>query len=508
VSECRSFIREEFGKAYLPSRARTYKSAKRAQEAHEAIRPTSVNRTPEALKPFLSRDQHRLYDLIWRQFVACQMEPAVFAHTRIDVEAGRGLFRARGKVLRFDGYLRAVGGAKVEARGKKKAEPLLPDVSAGNRLELRELTATQHFTQPPPRFTEATLVKALEKEGIGRPSTYAQIIRTIQERKYVKQEQRAFHATPLGMLVTDKLIKHFPDILDTRFTSKMEDELDKVEEAKMAWQEAVQDFYTVFEMDLLRAKEEMRGVNEDPEPSEYICENCGKGMVYLWNKWGRFLGCSGYPDCQTSHSVDDEGLIRRDEASEHVCDQCHKPMVIKSGKRGKFLACTGFPNCKRTMSLDATGAPVKEERVEIDCETCGAPMVVKNGRRGQFLGCSAYPKCRTTRPWPPTPEGEAPAGEAPTVEESCPDCGKAMTLKRGRRGPFLACTGYPACKKTKPAPAGMRPKPKPAGIDCDKCKKPMVIRQGYRGEFVACTGYPKCRNTKSMKDLAVLQGQT
>jgi DNA topoisomerase-1 len=523
LTEVREFIAQTYdkgrvgGTSYLPDKARRYKSeAKGAQEAHEAIRPTSVFRTPDSLAEHLTPDQLRLYRLIWERFVASQMKAAIYTLTTIEVTAARGLFRASGKVLKYDGHAK-VSGVKV-----KEDEAMLPAVAERDRLALGELATTQHFTQPPPRYTEATLVKMLEKAGIGRPSTYAQIISTIQTRGYVKKEHRKFFATDVGMIVTDKLVRHFPDIMETEFTSRMETELDEIEEAKRDWQDVLRAFYKMFEADLERAKKEMKHVNEEGRVTDWKCPNCGKSLAEKRNRWGKFLGCSGYPDCSYTVGVDEEGKPKpkvEAQVTEHVCEKCGKPMVIKRGRRGEFLACSGYPKCKNARDLTPEGKPAAPRKIEttILCDRCKKNnMVVRMGRRGPFLGCGGYPKCRNTRDL--TPEeakaagielpaefavaADSAASEAPKVDVKCPECGRPMAVRRGPRGSFLACTGYPECKKTQPVPAEMREKPKPSGENCDKCGKPMMIRYSRRGPFQGCSGYPECKNAKPLGDAA------
>ncbi len=534
VQACRELVRKRFGEAYLPEKPRRYKSeAKGAQEAHEAIRPTDVTRTPESLERFLDPDHLKLYRLIWNRFVASQMKNAIYVLTTIDVEAGRGLFRTTGKVLKFDGHAR-VSGVKV-----KPDEPMLPPLAPGEVVDLADLATTQHFTQPPPRYTEATLVKSLEKLGIGRPSTYATIISTIQARGYVKKEHRKFFATDLGLIVTERLVKHFPDIMEYEFTSRMESELDDVEESRRDWQEVIRDFYRPFTADLERARVEMKHVNQEPVPSPFKCEKCGKKLVYKLNKYGRYLACSGYPDCKNTLGIDEEGNPKpksEDRPTDEVCPRCGSPMVIKSGRRGEFFACSGYPKCRYTLDMTADGKPAPPRSLPSDekCEKCGREMVIRRGRRGPFLGCTGYPKCRSTRELPEDQAAEAAAqlgipapvpGAAGTAanggggaggaaakvpadtpigtvtDEKCDNCGKPMAVKMSRRGRFLGCTGYPECKSAKSlggGAAGGRPPPQPSGETCDKCGRPMVVRYSRRGPFQGCSGYPECKNAKPL----------
>ena len=439
LEACREHIRSTLGETFLSPKPNVYKSGKGAQAAHEAIRPTDVMRTPEVLKQHLKRDQLRLYRLIWERFVASQMAPARWAVTEITVEAGDHLFQTRGKRLLFQGHL------KVWKEEKKTgAEARLPAVKEGDALRLRRIDLSQHFTQPPPRFTEATLVKTLEKEGIGRPSTYAPIISTIQDRGYVNLRERKFFATEIGKIVTDQLVEHFPRILDVDFTSKMEDDLDRIEEAEAEWTHVLKDFYDLFEKNLARAKDGMRDFKKDAKPSGETCEKCGGRLLYLVNKHGWFLGCENYPDCRTTVSLDEKGTPVRVRETEHKCPLCGKPMLLRTGRRGPFLGCSGYPECRNTVSVDEEGNPLWPEETGETCEKCGSPMVVKRGRRGPFLACTAYPACRSTRPLP----GEKKKAPQETGD-LCEKCGKPMVIRHGRRGSFAACSGYPACKNTK-----------------------------------------------------------
>jgi DNA topoisomerase I len=497
LAACRDLIGKQYGPPYLPAQPNRYAAGKSAQEAHEAIRPTDLAYTPERVAPFLSHEQHRLYTLIYNRFVASQMTPAVFAVTNVDVRAAEGVFKAQGKVLKFDGYRRVLPPAG------KQEDALLPTLTEQQKLDLLDLAASQHFTQPPPRYNEATLVKTLEKEGIGRPSTYATIISKIQERGYVEQKERRFYATDIGMQVTDLLVADFPKVLDLKFTSHMEEEFDLIEDHKAKRDEVLTEFYEPFRESLRAAETKMQAGDDKcplcgkpiverfsrrgkffpcsgypeckyvkrpegqearpaPVPTEHACPTCGKPMVQRMGKRGPFLGCSGYPDCKTTMNFDAEGKpVLASKPTEHLCDRCGKPMVLREGPRGPFLACTGYPKCRNAKDVDAEGNPVKPIETGIQCEKCGGPMVVKRGPRGPFLGCAAYPKCRSTKPVPaelkeklktlmPAPVKRA----APAVEvhEECPDCGAPMKLRPGRRGLFLGCSKYPKCKGTKEAP--------------------------------------------------------
>jgi len=414
LDESRAFIGERFGPKYLPEKPNFYRAGKGAQEAHEAIRPTSVHRTPELVKKFLDKDQIRVYDLIWRRFVACQMTPAQYDITDVAVEARGGggtpayEFRCQGRTAVFDGFQKLLG-----TRGE---DVVLPPLEASTALEPAGPTkAEQEFTKPPARFTEATLVKALEKQGIGRPSTYASIISTIQDRGYVFQEERKFHASELGELVTDLLRPYFPEILDVAFTAEMEKRLDRIEEGVADWVGVLRDFYEPFTKDMERAREGMRSLKAEPVKADRKCPTCGKEMVYRWRGSSKYIACVDYPECKTTISLDRYGKEKLRELTEHKCPKCGRQMILRSGRFGKFLACSGYPECKSTMSVDKEGKPIVPEKADVKCPECGSDMIVRRGRRGRFIACTAYPKCRKTMPYKPK-EGEPAAVEAAPVE--------------------------------------------------------------------------------------------
>jgi len=381
LAEVRELIKNSFEGNYLPEKPRIFKSKKRAQGAHEAIHPTSAGRMPESIKEFLDKDQYKLYELIWKRFVASQMNPARYELTNISILNGRYRFDASGRKMLFDGFTRVLG--------RDVKELPLPEVSEGEILNLDEILPSQHFTEPPKRYSEATLVRALERKGIGRPSTYAPIIITIQQRGYVKQIKRRFHATDLGIITAEKLVKHFPKIFDVEFTSGMEEKLDKIEEAEQDWVAVLGEFYGKFEQALNKATAEMRKASEEMEKSPYKCELCGKPMVYRLSKTGKFLGCSGYPKCRNVKALDKKGGPLE---TKEKCEKCGRPMLVKTSRYGPFLACSGYPECKNAKPMP-TG-------VKCPREGCDGQLVRKRGkgRRG-FYGCSKYPECdySTTR---------------------------------------------------------------------------------------------------------------
>ena len=447
VAAVRELIGARFGADHLPESPNVYRTKqKAAQEAHEAVRPTSLEWTPERVEPhFLEmgeRDMFRLYELIWNRFVACQMVPAVYDQTTADIAAGRATFRATGSILKFPGYLAVYGAQRPEdeagaqpaegegeANGEAKErnqDRVLPPLESGMELELRKLDPEQHFTQPPPRFNESSLIKELEERGIGRPSTYAAILSTIQDKGYAEKVERNFRPTELGTLVTDELVRAFPREMDVAFTAGMEEKLDEVEEGNAQWQAVLSDFYSGFKEDLARAEVQMRDVK------------------------------------------------RQELATELVCDKCGKPMVIKWGRMGEFLACSGYPECRNTMNFrreeDGRIAPVKEEEIETDekCPTCGSPMVVKRGRFGRFLACSRYPECKTSKPI--------------SIGVTCPKgCGGYIAERRSKRGrTFYGCSSYPGCDFV----SWDRPRTE----KCPKCGGDYLIEKFSKktGAFIAC----------------------
>ncbi|MGB9605012.1 MAG: type I DNA topoisomerase, partial [Bryobacteraceae bacterium] len=362
IQQVRSFIAEKFGREYLPDTPNVYRSKKDAQDAHEAIRPTSLRYTPEAVAPYLQEDELKLYRLIWLRFVASQMTPALFDQTTIEVTAqgkdgAQYLFRATGSVRKFDGFMAIYEEGKDQADEEdEELKHKLPDVKEGEKLKLRRLVPEQHFTEPPPRYTEATLVKQLEADGVGRPSTYATIISTIQERGYVTKHGGRLYPTELGMAVSELLVENFPDIFEVGYTARMEEELDEIEEGKRDWREAMREFYEKFQQDLERAEREMTDLKRLEEPTNEVCEKCGRPMVIRWGRHGKFLACTGYPECTNTRDLKTESpepgeLEISEEGREEYCQNCGRPMVLKRGRYGLFYACSGYPECKTTRRL-------------------------------------------------------------------------------------------------------------------------------------------------------------
>lgn len=395
IASAREYIASSIGAEYLPESANFYTAKASAQQAHEAIRPTDPALTPQSVKKYLSDEQYKLYDLIWRRFIACQMNPSLWNITNvsINVESAKGncVYKTAGRELVFDGYTR------IWQTGSEEQQ--LPELEIGQQVKPVDISAQQHFTKPPARYTEASLVKTLEKEGIGRPSTYASIISTIQERKYVEQLERKFHATDLGEVVTDKLNQFFPNIMDIAFTRHMEQQLDEIEEHHIEWLKVLNEFYGPFKESLENATEQMKHAKAETEPSDYTCPDCGAPLVYRFGKNGRFLSCSKYPECKFANPCDREGKLVEQKESEIECPNCGKPMVEKSGRFGKFLGCQDYPACKTIMKIDRSGnvlpPAAPPEPTGLKCQKCSTgELVIRQSKRGPFLGCNKFPRCR------------------------------------------------------------------------------------------------------------------
>jgi DNA topoisomerase I len=457
ITEVREHIAVKYGPDFVPEKPNIYKTKSDAQDAHEAIRPTSMQYDPESVRAQLTPDQLYLYRLIWNRFVASQMPPATFDETTVDINASNYTFRVKGSVPKFAGWMAVYNQETIEAKTEgpgpdavsaddEDGSGILPAMQEGETLQLRELKPEQKFTQPPPRYSEATLVKALEENGIGRPSTYASIISVIQARDYVNKIEGRFKPTMLGRVlveprVTPKgpvglLSPTFDDILDVNYTRELEEDLDKIEEGTSDYKKTLGSFYKKFEKDLKKASKEMINLKEGVEPDPPV-----------------------------------------------TCDKCGKPMVIKAGKFGLFLACSGYPDCENTRELE-TPEPGADEGLDENCENCGRPMAMKRGRFGQFLACTGYPECKTTRKIITTKQGMTAAKPDQILDEKCPKCESNLVLKQGRFGEFTACSNYPACKYVKQ---------KSTGLVCPKDGGDVVERKSRRGKvFYGCANYPDC----------------
>ncbi|GIU82010.1 MAG: type I DNA topoisomerase [Acidobacteria bacterium] len=430
LAQARAFIKENFGQEYLPPKPNVYKTNRSAQDAHEAIRPTDVHRTPESLQNFLSDEELKLYTLIWKRFVASQMSPAIFDQTTIDVKAGKFIFRATGSVQKFDGFLRVYQEGRDESDDEDE-ERKLPEVEKGERLRLNHIEPKQSFTEPPPRYTEATLVKALEEKGIGRPSTYATILSTIQEREYVEKIEGKLHPTPLGIAVSDLLVASFEDIFNETYTARLEEELDKIEEGKLDWRESLKRFYEKFSKDLKKAEEDIKSKKKSVIPTDETCEKCGAKMVIRFGRYGEFMACSNYPKCKNTREVrEDKKIVSETEIP--PCEVCGREMVLRKSRYGMFYGCVGYPQCKNTRKI---GDDKKQEPVDLEevCPKCGSKMQLRQGRFGKFTACSNYPKCDYVK--------------QETLGIQCPECKKGeIVVKRSKRGKtFYGCSEYPNC---------------------------------------------------------------
>jgi DNA topoisomerase I len=434
IDDVRAFIAGHFQREMLPDTPNVYKSKKDAQDAHEAIRATATERTPEAMKPHLTNDQYRVYDLIWKRFVASQMAPALFDQTTVSVMAREHEFRATGTVMKFAGYLAVYEETKPK---KDDEEKLLPVVREGEHTELERFEPEQHFTKPPSRYSEASLIRALEENGIGRPSTYAPTINTILERTYVERDSGRLKPTELGEKVNGLLVRNFPDILDIAFTARLEEDLDHVEEGRREWHDLLRAFYVDFERDLGLALERLvaEAVGENVN-----CPKCGGHMTVEHGWYGMYLRCSKHPECEGRMSLKRQAQA---EPSDEVCDQCGSPMVYRDGRFGRFLACSNYPKCKNTHNVDEEGKKVaarpREEPVKTDqkCPDCGAALLIRKNRRGEpFYGCEKYPKCKYTKPM--------------ELGLKCPiaGCDGNLVEKRGKKSRFIGCDRYPKCDYT------------------------------------------------------------
>ena len=481
LSEVREYIKSQYGDQYLPETPNAYKEKKAAQAAHEAIRPTSVLRHPDQIKQYLKEDEFKVYKLIWQRFVASQIMPAVFDQTTVDIDAKSGAdtfwFRVTGSVLKFDGFLKVYEESK-EGKDEEDEElkHKLPSLEPGQKLTLKELKPEQHFTEPPPRYNEASLVKELEERGIGRPSTYSAILSTIQERQYVQKLGGKFTPTEIGLVVTDLLVENFPDIFDIQYTARLEEELDEIEEGKETWTHALGDFYKKFEKDLRYASKHMENIKRMEKPTDEKCERCGSPLVIKWGKHGSFYACSSYdkedPNSCTFTKENPINLPDLDSADvqettqEEYCENCGRVMVLKRGRFGQFMACTGYPDCKTTRRLDQ-GKKVPDIPLDEICPKCGRNMMIRHGRYGEFTTCSGYPECKYVK--------------QNFIGVQCPLCKEGeLVEKRARKGnTFYGCGNYPKCKFTSAH--------KPIAEKCPACGSEYLVEKFLKaGPVIAC----------------------
>ncbi len=481
LTEVREYITAQYGKEYLPENPNTYKEKKAAQAAHEAIRPTSAMRHPDQIKQYLKEDEFKVYKLIWQRFVASQITPAVFDQTTVDIDAKSVAdtfwFRVTGSVLKFDGFLKVYEESKdVKDEDDEELKHKLPGLEPGQKLTLRELKPEQHFTEPPPRYNEASLVKELEERGIGRPSTYSAILSTIQERQYVQKLGGKFSPTEIGLVVTDLLVENFRDIFDVEYTARLEGELDEIEEGKETWTDALAGFYKRFAKDLKYAEKHMENVKRMEKPTDEKCERCGSPLVIKWGKHGSFYACSSYdkenPDSCTFTKENPINLPDLDSADvqettqEEYCENCGRVMVLKRGRFGQFMACTGYPDCKTTRRLDQ-GKKVPDIPIDELCPKCGRNMMIRHGRYGEFTACSGYPECKYVK--------------QNFIGVKCPLCkdGEIVEKKARKGNTFYGCGNYPKCKFTS---AG-----KPLAEKCPSCGSEYLVEKMLKaGPVIAC----------------------
>jgi len=481
LTEVREYIKSQYGDAYLPEAPNTYKEKKEAQAAHEAIRPSSAVRHPDQIKQYLKEDEYKVYKLIWQRFVASQITPAVFDQTTVDIDARSGSdtfwLRVTGSVLKFDGFLKVYEEAKEgKDEDEEELKHKLPALEAGQKLTLRELKPEQHFTEPPPRYNEASLVKELEERGIGRPSTYSAILSTIQERQYVQKLGGKFVPTEIGLVVTDLLVENFRDIFDVQYTARLEEELDEIEEGKEKWTVALADFYKKFEKDLHYAEKHMENIKRMEKPTDEKCERCGSPLVIKWGKHGSFYACSSYdkdnPESCTFTKENPINLPDLDSADiqettqEEYCENCGRVMVLKRGRFGQFMACTGYPDCKTTRRLDQ-GKRVPDIPLDEPCPKCGRNLMIRHGRYGEFTACSGYPECKYVK--------------QNFIGVKCPECKDGeLVEKRARKGnTFYGCSNYPKCKFTSAS--------KPIAEKCPSCGSEYLVEKTLKsGPVIAC----------------------
>jgi DNA topoisomerase-1 len=493
LGEAREFIKAQYGPKYLPDRPVHYRSKKDAQDAHEAIRPTDVTRTPDSLAKYLKPEELKLYRLVWQRFVASQMTPALFDQTTIDIQAGRFVFRATGSVQKFDGFLKVYQEGRDERPEDDEDERRLPVVTKGESLTLNKIDGEQHFTEPPARYTEATLVKALEEKGIGRPSTYAAIMTTIQDREYVEKKEGRFHPTALGKTVNDVLIEGgFEDLFNETYTARMEEELDEIEEGKLKWTDALHEFYDTFKKDLSQFEKYAKKIKEKETPTDEVCLKCGTpGMVMKLGRFGKYLKCNncgatrdaapvGSPEVATPASDGDDEI--------EPCELCGKTMQLKRGRFGPFYGCSGYPECRNIRKISRSGQlTAPPEPLDEKCPIDGAQLVKRHGRYGEFISCSNYPKCKYIK------------RETTGIACPRPGCKGELLVKRSKRGKlFYGCSEYPKCETVfwdKPVPE-----------KCPQCGASFLLEKttkkgttrycaseecGYRSELMPVTATPQ-----------------
>jgi DNA topoisomerase I len=497
IQEVREYVGKEYGAAYLPETPNTYKEKKEAQAAHEAIRPTSAMRHPDQVKQYLKEDEFKVYKLIWQRFVASQIMPAVFDQTTVDIDAKSKSetfwFRVTGSVMKFDGFLKVYKeSTEGEDEDDEELKHKLPALEAGQKLTLKELKPEQHFTEPPPRYNEASLVKELEERGIGRPSTYSAILSTIQERQYVQKLGGKFTPTEIGLVVTDLLVENFRDIFDIAYTAGLEEKLDEIEEGKEKWTDTLAEFYKKFTKDLKYAEKHMENIKRMEKPTDEKCEKCGAPLVIKWGRHGSFYACSTY-DKEDENTCTftkenpinlpdlDSADVQETGAAEEYCENCGRVMVLKRGRFGQFMACTGYPDCKTTRRLDQ-GKKVPDIPLDEPCPKCGRNMMIRHGRYGEFTACSGYPECKYVK--------------QNFIGVKCPECKEGdLVEKRARKGnTFYGCGNYPKCKFTSAH--------RPIAEKCTSCGSEYLVQKFLKdGPVIACPN-KECEYERPAPELA------
>ncbi|MCH8285432.1 type I DNA topoisomerase [candidate division KSB1 bacterium] len=455
LEEIRNSIKNKFGGEYLPSKAREFKtkSKSKIQDAHECIRPTYFDKTPGDIKSFLTGDQLKLYTIIWNRTLASQMNPSVSNQTSVFINAGQNEFQAIGTELVFSGFLKVWQGAgNNDNDNEDDITKIPPGLEERMILDLENSDLKQHFTKPPPRFSDSSLVKELEQLGIGRPSTYALIVSTLSSRKYVVKEKKKLIPTELGQMVKKIVYKGFPDTFDVNFTARMETELDQIASGKKNYFEVIEGFYKPFQENLDRVFSNIKSFKQEiSEKAGFDCDLCGNDMIIKWGKNGKFYACSAFPDCKNTRQIETQEK-QPEEKADFKCEKCGSDMIVRAGRYGDFYGCSNYPECKNIVKKDGK-QKTPPEKAGFQCEKCGKDMVVRTGKRGKFYACSGFPKCRNI-----------------------------VNIKGGNDN------------------SGEKTESEKAGFQCEKCSRDMIIRTGKHGKFYACSGYPECKNTQKFTE--------
>lgn len=488
----KDYILSKYGEKYYPETPNIYKSKKSAQDAHEAIRPIYIDITPESVKGHIPEDNYKLYKLIYERFLASQMSSATYNSVSVDVAVKDYTFRATGRTPVFDGYTRLYQEYVPKDKEKdESAQAHIPELVEGEVVDLIGLKTEQKFTKPPARYTEASLVKAMEEKGIGRPATYTPTISVLFNRKYVENEGKSIRPTELGFAVTDLLVEHFPDVMNIGFTADMESDLDEIADGEKDWHQVLDIFYQGFKKQMDQA---LASLHSAVEPTDEICDKCGGEMIIRTGRYGRFMCCSNYPKCKNIKDIRGEGDGGAPaEVTGEVCPECGANLVVRKSKFGKFISCSNYPTCTYKRNVDGS---TSAKETDIVCEKCGHKMVERNGKYGKFLACSNYPECKNIKNLDESGAIVADKNDALQEGGACPKCGSPLVIKTGRYGKFLACSNYPNCDFIKNN--RQTATPKETEEVCEKCGSKMVERMGRYGKFLSCSNYPNCKNLKPL----------